>query len=89
VLQHFQLDMKARHVVEYIDVMAGADEVFLRCSTPAAAEELVSSVPWKQVEILKGKLDICGSLHHSTIHTENPTRCNSVSKFIIPYLCEA
>jgi hypothetical protein len=33
--------------------------------------------------------DVRGSVHHSTIHTKNPTRCNSVSKFIIPYLCEA
>jgi hypothetical protein len=24
--------------------------------------------------------DVRGSTHHSTIHTENPTRCNSVSK---------
>ena len=28
-------------------------------------------------------------MHRSTIHTENPTRCNSVSKFIIPCLYEA
>ena len=27
------------------------------------------------------KLDVCGSVHHSIIHKENPTRCNSVSKF--------
>jgi hypothetical protein len=33
-------------------------------------------------------LDHC-SMHHSTIHKENPTRCNSVSKFIIPCLHEA
>jgi len=26
-------------------------------------------------------LDVCGSMHHSIIHKENPTRCNSVSKF--------
>jgi len=26
-------------------------------------------------------LDVRGSMHHSIIHTENPTRCNSVSKF--------
>jgi hypothetical protein len=28
-------------------------------------------------------------VHHSTIHKENPTRYNNVSKFIIPYLYEA
>jgi len=28
-------------------------------------------------------------VHHSTIRKENPTRCNSVSKFIISYLYEA
>jgi hypothetical protein len=29
-----------------------------------------------------GKLDVCGSVHHSTILTvKNPTKCNSVSKF--------
>jgi len=34
--------------------------------------------------------DIRESAHHSTTHTaKNPTRCNSVSKFIIPYLYEA
>jgi hypothetical protein len=26
-------------------------------------------------------LDVRGSVHHSIIHIENPTRCNSVSKF--------
>jgi RNA recognition motif-containing protein len=54
-VQKFKSDIKAHHVVEYVDVMTGANEVFLRCSTPAAAEELVSSVPWKLVEILKGE----------------------------------
>jgi len=27
------------------------------------------------------RLDVRGSVHHSTIHKENPTRCNSVSNF--------
>ena len=27
------------------------------------------------------KLDVRGSVHHSTIHKENPTKCNSVLKF--------
>jgi len=31
-------------------------------------------------------LDVRGSVHHSTVHTENATRCNSVSKFIIAYI---
>jgi len=35
------------------------------------------------------KLDVHGSVHHSTIRKENPTRCNNVSNFIIPYLYEA
>jgi hypothetical protein len=35
------------------------------------------------------KLDVRGSVRHSKIRTKNPTRCNSVSKFIIPYLYEA
>jgi hypothetical protein len=31
-----------------------------------------------------------GSVHHSTVHKENPTRCNNVSKFfIVSYLYEA
>jgi hypothetical protein len=30
-----------------------------------------------------------GSVHHSIIHKENPTRCNSVPKFFISYLYEA
>jgi hypothetical protein len=34
--------------------------------------------------------DVCESMHHSTIHKENPTRCNNVSKFfIIPCVYEA
>ena len=44
------------------------------------------------LEILKSwkKHDVCGSVHHSTVRKENPTRCNNVSKcFIIPYLYEA
>ena len=35
------------------------------------------------------KLDVRGLVHHSTIHKENPTRCNNISKFITPYLHEA
>ena len=34
------------------------------------------------------RLGVRGSVHHSTIHKENPTRCNNVSNFIIPYLYE-
>jgi hypothetical protein len=26
-------------------------------------------------------VDVRGSVHHSTIHKKNPTRCNNVSKF--------
>jgi hypothetical protein len=51
----FQVDAKALGDVEYVDVVMGSNEAFLRCSTPAAAEQLVSSAPWQQVEILKGK----------------------------------
>jgi hypothetical protein len=51
----FQVDAKAFGDVEYVDVVVGSNEAFLRCSTPAAAEHLVSSAPWQQVEILKGK----------------------------------
>ena len=35
------------------------------------------------------KLDVRGSVHHSIIHKENPTRFNSVSFFLISYLYEA
>jgi len=35
------------------------------------------------------KRDVRGSVHHSIIHKENPKRCNSSSKCIIPYLYEA
>jgi len=31
-------------------------------------------------------LDVCGSMHHSIIHIENPTRCNSVSKFYFIFI---
>jgi len=34
-------------------------------------------------------LNVRGYVHHSTIHKENPTRCNSLSKIFIPYLYEA
>jgi len=30
----------------------------------------------------ESKLDVRGSVHHSIIHEENPTRCSSVSKFL-------
>jgi len=36
--------------------------------------------------ILAYKLDVRGSAHHSTIHKENPTRCNSVSKFYFAFI---
>jgi len=40
--------------------------------------------------MIPNKLDIRGSAHHSTTHkTKNPTRYNSLSNFIIPYLYEA
>lgn len=61
-LYHFQVDAKALGDVEYVDVMMGSNEVILRCSTPAAAEQLVSNAPWHQVEILKGKLRIIKKL---------------------------
>jgi hypothetical protein len=61
-LYNFQLDVKALYGVEYVDVMMGANEVFLRCSTHAAAEQLASSAPWKQVEILEGKFWIVYSI---------------------------
>ena len=32
------------------------------------------------------ELDVCGSVHHSIIHKENPTRCNSVSKFYFIFI---
>jgi len=32
------------------------------------------------------KLDTCGYVHHSIIHIENPTRCNSVSKFYFIFI---
>jgi len=31
-------------------------------------------------------LDVLGSVHHSIIHIENPTRCNCVSKFYFIYI---
>lgn len=53
-LRKFKVDAKALGDVEYVDVVMGSSEAFLRCSTPAAAQQLVSSTPWQQVEILKG-----------------------------------
>jgi len=32
------------------------------------------------------RFDICGSMHHSVIHKENPTRCNSISKFYLIFM---
>ena len=32
------------------------------------------------------KLDVCGSVHHSIIHKENRTRCNSVSTFYFIFI---
>ena len=32
------------------------------------------------------KLDVRGSVYHSIIHIENPTRCNSVSKVCYIYI---
>ena len=39
-------------------------------------------------KMLSKKFDVRGSVHYSIIHIENPTRCNSVSKFVL-YLYEA
>ena len=44
----------------------------------------------KGINSIVGKLGVRGSVHHATTHTaKNPTRCKSVSKFIISYLYEA
>jgi len=32
--------------------------------------------------VITPKHDVRGSVHHSIIHKENPTRCNSVLKFL-------
>jgi hypothetical protein len=32
------------------------------------------------------QLDVCGFVHHSINHKENPTRCNSVSKFYFIFI---
>jgi len=40
------------------------------------------------VKCVKDLSDVSGSVHRSVIHKENPTRCNSVKKFI-SYLNEA
>jgi hypothetical protein len=32
------------------------------------------------------KFDVRGSVHHRIIHIENPTRCNSVSKFYFIFI---
>ena len=34
-------------------------------------------------------LDVCGSVHHSKIRKENPTRYNSVSKFYFTFICSS
>jgi len=36
----------------------------------------------KRVREYGSQLDVRGSVQHSIIHIENPTRCNSVSKFL-------
>jgi len=36
--------------------------------------------------IRSNKLDVRGSVHHSIIHKEYPTRCNSVSKFYFMFI---
>jgi len=38
------------------------------------------------VQTSKRRLDVRGSVHHSIIHIENPTRCNSVSKFYFMFI---
>ena len=39
-----------------------------------------SSIITKRFRVLNN-FDVRGSVHHSIIHKENPTRCNSVSEF--------
>ncbi|XP_021942889.1 la-related protein 7 isoform X3 [Zootermopsis nevadensis] len=54
-VRKFKVNAKALGEVEYVDVIMGSNEAFLRCSTPTAAEMLVSNAPWQQVAILKGE----------------------------------
>jgi len=40
---------------------------------------------WFSLKILS-QIDVCGCVHHSIIHIENPTRCHSVSKFYFIFI---
>jgi hypothetical protein len=47
-------------------------------------DECKAMVEWILVGIRLGNMeefDVRGSVHHSTIHKEKPTRCNNVSTF--------
>ena len=57
-------------------------------SQSLCAAGTVLSDNWGHISCIasKGELDVRGSVHHSILHKENPTRCNSVSKFYFIFI---
>jgi hypothetical protein len=52
----------------------------------SAQSELKKHLRLKEEAIFFRCVHFCGSVHHSIIHKENPTRCNSVSKFYFIFM---
>ncbi|PSN46580.1 hypothetical protein C0J52_13849 [Blattella germanica] len=56
-LRKFKADTKTLSDVQYIDVVMGANEAFIRCASSTAAENLVTNSPWQHKEVLKGEVE--------------------------------
>jgi hypothetical protein len=79
-LNHVGVGVNSKYY--YIQVEAEEKDVQKSCSY------LTEQMSWIFYKSDHHILDIRGSVHHSIIHIANPTRYNSVSKFI-SYLYEA
>jgi len=55
------------------------------CPSRTLCKEWIKRVPKPMVKRIL-EFDVRGSVHHSIIHKENPTRCNSVSEFYFIFI---
>jgi len=79
---HWICDAEKKHILtSFIHVLRGVYDSWHLLS-PNAFIKFASYALRKH----NSGFDVCGSLHHSIIHKENPTRCNSVSKFYFLFI---
>ncbi|KAJ9584654.1 hypothetical protein L9F63_021003 [Diploptera punctata] len=79
-IKKFKADVKTLSEVEYVDVVMGGNEAFIRCATSTAAENFISNAPWQQTELLNGDDEkeywdrIFQDRHEKSVRKYDPSR---------------